>query len=484
MGRCVPLSIFLFFGAGSARGCYARLLLLCSATALSDYQLCWCCCESSQYNKPIAAPDVNLYMIHPQPSRVKILSAAILAGIIIGCVARAVKFFISKISELATIGFKADHSNYWLILLGIASITISGLVVRKLVRQPLEHATGRIKSDLSKGIAPLPRKLTIAPVGVNALTLGLGGSAGAEGPIAYSGAAIASRIAARFNLTHSQTLAFLACGAGAGIAAIFKAPLGGMFFTIEVLSYPLAPAYVVLLAVMCLFAGLTAYAVGGFSPELVIIQPEQFSAKLLLPAIIIGIACGVYSIYYKWCANSTAVRLNKIAIPWKRNLIAGALLGVCLYLFPAIYGEGYGVLQKLLNGDGGAVTAGTFLNGFSGPGALAAVLGGILLIKSFATFLTNSGGGVAGEFAPTIFAGGLLGALLAMASTTIPGMSSMTHISYMVVAMAAAMAGIINAPLMAIFIVVEMTQSITLLLPICIASGISCAIANFGKFSK
>ncbi|MDE6512875.1 MAG: chloride channel protein [Muribaculaceae bacterium] len=423
-------------------------------------------------------------MIRLQPSRLRILSAAALAGIIIGCVARAVKFLIARISALAAIGFKADHSNWWLLLLGVASIVLSGLVVRKIVRRPLEHATGRIKSDLANGIAPLPRRLMIAPVGVNALTLGLGGSAGAEGPIAYTGAAIASRIAKRLNLTHEQTLAFLACGAGAGIAAIFKAPIGGMFFTIEVLSYPLAPALVLLLAVMCLFAGLTAYAAGGFIPEIMFTSPAGFDVKWLLPAVAIGIACGVYSIYYKWCGSRTTAMFSRISVPWKRNVAAGLALGVCLLLFPAIYGEGYGVLQKLLNGDSGSVTAGTFLGGMSGPGALAAVLAGILLIKSFATYTTNSGGGVAGEFAPTIFAGGMLGALLAMGASAIPGLSAMPAGNYMVIAMAAAMAGIINAPLMAIFIVVEMTQSAILLLPVCVASGISCMIVNFGKFSK
>lgn len=423
-------------------------------------------------------------MMSTQPSRLRILSAAALAGIIIGCVARAVKFLIARISALATVGFNADHSNWWLLLLGVASIVVSGFVVRKVVRQPLEHATGRIKSDLQKGMAPLPRRLMVAPVGVNALTLGLGGSAGAEGPIAYAGAAIASRIAARFNLSHEQTLAFLACGAGAGIAAIFKAPIGGMFFTIEVLAYPLAPTFVMLLAVMCLFAGLTAYAAGGFKPEIIFLSSGAFDMKWLLPAVAIGIVCGLYSMYYKWCGKTATSTWNRISVPWKRNLAAGLFLGLCLFLFPAIYGEGYGVLQKLIDGDSSSVTAGTFLSGLSGPAALAAVLGGILVIKSFATYTTNSGGGVAGEFAPTIFAGGMLGALLAMGAAVVPGMASMSAGNYMIIAMAAAMAGIINAPLMAIFIVAEMTQAVSLLLPICVASGISCIIANFGKFSK
>lgn len=123
-------------------------------------------------------------MIRSQTSGWRILLAAATAGIIIGCVARAVKFCIAFISRIATSGFDADHSNWWLLLLGLASIVVSGLVVRKIVRQPLEHATERIKTDLSQGLAPLPRRLMVAPVGVNALTLGLGGSAGAEGPIA------------------------------------------------------------------------------------------------------------------------------------------------------------------------------------------------------------------------------------------------------------------------------------------------------------
>lgn len=423
-------------------------------------------------------------MIRSQTSGWRILLAAATAGIIIGCVARAVKFCIAFISRIATSGFDADHSNWWLLLLGLASIVVSGLVVRKIVRQPLEHATERIKTDLSQGLAPLPRRLMIAPVGVNALTLGLGGSAGAEGPIAYTGAAIASRIASRMHLSHEKKLIFLACGAGAGIAAIFKAPLGGMFFTIEVLSYPLAPAYVLLLAVMCLFAGLTAYVAGGFRPEIIFLSTGQFEMKWLLPAVILGIICGLYSLYYKWCDKTTVNFLSKISTPWKRNIVGGTIVGLCLFLFPALYGEGYGVLQKLLDGDHTAITAGTFIGPLTGPAAVAAALGGILLIKSFATYATNSGGGVAGEFAPTIFAGGMLGALFAIAVSAVPAWEAIPAGSLIIAAMAAVMTGTINAPLMAIFIVVEMTQSPTLLLPICVTSGISYLIANFGKFSK
>lgn len=418
-----------------------------------------------------------------QPPQWRILTAAAISGIIIGCVAYAVKHLIAAVSRVATAAFNPDESNLWLILLAVMSLSLSSLIVRKIVKLPLNHSTGRLQADLRQGITPLPRRLMIAPVGVNALTLGLGGSAGAEGPIAYSGAAIASRVAARLHLTHEQMLAFLACGAGAGIAAIFKAPIGGVFYTLEVLAFQMSLPNIMMLVVMCLFAGLTAYAAGGFNTDMVFLTAQPFALKWYLPAIILGLICGFYSLYYNWCGDKTVGVFTKISTPWKRNLIGGLSVGVCLFLFPALYGEGFGVLGKLLNGDTFPLLSGTFRGSVQGPAAMAAVLGGIILIKSFATYATKAGGGVAGEFAPTIFAGGMFGALFALGASYIPGWESIPAGDFMILAMAAVMAGTVKAPLMAIFIVIEMTEASPLLLPASIAAGLSYAVANFKKFS-
>ncbi len=423
-------------------------------------------------------------MITIQPPKWRILTAAAIAGIIIGCVAYAVKHLIALISRIATSGFNPDRSNWWLMLLAILSITISSLITRKIVKLPLDHSTGRLQSDLRKGISPLPRRLMVAPVGVNALTLGLGGSAGAEGPIAYSGAAIASRVATRLHLTHEQMLAFLACGAGAGIAAIFKAPMGGVFYTLEVLAFQMSLPNIMMLVIMCLFAGLTAYAAGGFNTDMVFLTAQPFALKWYLPAIILGLICGFYSLYYNWSGDKTVSIFTKISTPWKRNLLGGLAVGLCLFLFPALYGEGFGVLGKLVNGDSTPLLAGTFRGSVRGPAAMAAVLGGIILIKSFATYATKAGGGVAGEFAPTIFAGGMFGALFALGASYVPGWESIPAGDFMILAMAAVMAGTIKAPLMAIFIVIEMTEASPLLLPASIAAGLSYAVVNFKKFSE
>lgn len=423
-------------------------------------------------------------MIRIQPPQWRILTAAAIAGIIIGCVAYAVKHLIAIISRLATAGFHNYSSNWWLILLAILSILLSSLIVHKVVRLPLNHSTTRLKEALQNGTTPLPRRLMIAPVSVNALTLGLGGSAGAEGPIAYSGAAIASRVAASMHLTHEQMLAFLACGAGAGIAAIFKAPIGGVFYTLEVLAFQMSLPNIMMLVVMCLFAGLMAYAAGGFNTDMVFLTAQPFAIKWYLPAILLGLICGFYSLYYNWFADKTVNGFSKIQSTWKRNLMGGLSVGLCLFLFPALYGEGFGVLGKLLNGDSSPLMSGTFLGNLHGAAAFAAVLAGIVIIKSFATYATKAGGGVAGEFAPTIFAGGIFGALFALGASCVPGWETIPTGDFMIIAMAAVMAGTVKAPLMAIFIVIEMTEASPLLLPASIAAGLSYAVVNFKKFSN
>lgn len=411
-------------------------------------------------------------------AKTRIAFAAVMASVVIGAAAWAVKHAVAVVSHLATRGFDASHANWWMILLGMTSIILTGWLVRNVVKHPLEHATERIKADLASGQTLLPWKLTIAPIALNTLTLGLGGSAGAEGPIAYSGGAIATRMAKLLGVPSELFGVFLACGAGAGIAAIFKAPLGGVFFTIEVLGYPLTVWQIIMLVAMCLIAGLGAFAFGGGVPDMFFTTFEGLGWKWYIPAIVLGIVCGVYSLYYNGVGKFTMRKLRAMKKAWLRNIIAGVIVGVCLFIFPSLYGEGYGVLGEVLNGNINVMAEGTMMRSFAGTPLIALVLVGILLVKSIATYATNSGGGVAGEFAPTIFAGGMLGALFSIVAITVPAWSLLPVGDFIVLAMAAVMAGTIEAPLMAIFIVVEMTMKLELLMPICLTSAISFAVVK------
>lgn len=413
----------------------------------------------------------------------KRIAVALIAGLLIGSAAFCLKRLIACVSQAATIGFHAERTNLWLIIAGVGAIVVSGLLVRKVVRQPLEHATERMKNDLAAGKSPLPRKIIFAPLLLNTLTLGLGGSAGAEGPIAYSGAAIASRLANICKFDKSNLLLFMACGAGAGIAAIFRAPVGGMFFTIEVLGFAMSTSGLVILAAMCLTAGMTAYALGGFSPDVLFSTWQPLALEWYFPALLLGLWCGLYSRYYATTGRLTADGLGAIKKPLMRNLAAGLILGTALFIFPSLYGEGYGVLADVLNGNYHTLTAGTFARGLSDTTAIVTVLCGVILLKSFATYATNSGGGVAGDFAPTIFAGGMAGALFAMVVSAIPAWQSLPAGDFVLLAMAGVMAGVIKAPIMAIFIVVEMTQRPELLLPVALVSLTSFITVKIQKFS-
>lgn len=407
----------------------------------------------------------------------RLLSAALLAGILTGTAAWMLKWLIKTISRFVTSGFLTDGGNWQVIPVTVGAIVLVGWIVRHVVRMPLEHDTQQLKNRIAAKNGDMPARLTVAPVVTSAITLGGGGSAGAEGPISYAGAAIASNIARITGLNREQLLIFMACGAGAGIAAIFKAPIGGMFFTIEVLAMPLGMMSLFLLAIMCLTSALTAYLLSGCTHDLFILQPDTvFNFHSLPMLLLLGVACGVYSAYYRWSGAYACHAVENIKRPVMRNLMSGTALGVLLFLFPALYGEGYGVLTHIAAGDFAIATNGSIALALTQHKLIVpAAFGGILLTKGIATYVTNSGGGVAGDFAPTLFAGGMAGALAA----TLNPFAGIPVGIMIACGMGGAMAGIIRAPAMTVFLVVEMAGATQLLVPVTVVALVSLVVSKF-----
>ncbi len=399
----------------------------------------------------------------------RLITASLIAGIAIGAGAHVLKALVRQISLLCTRDFHATGGNYELLIIPIGGIIVTGLIVRYLFRHQLEGSTGRIKSKMAAHDPYLPTELTVAPIVASSVTLGCGGSAGSEGPIAYAGAAIGSNIGRWFGLTRQQAMVMMTCGAGAGIAAIFKAPIGGMLFTLEVLAMTLTTASVMQLILMCLASSLTCFTLSGFTPDMSFMHPAPFTASDLLPTLALGLFCGVYSAYYLRTGGMIRRRLQKMKRPLARNVVSGAILGVALFCFPALYGEGYSLMSKVINGNVAAVLDGM---AFTVDRNILWALAGILLTKGIACYASNSGGGVAGDFAPTLFAGCMAGALFALATGAL-GICHLDAGNYALAGMAGVMAGAIRAPFMAIFITVEMSFTTSLLLPVTICAFIS-----------
>lgn len=392
------------------------------------------------------------------------------AGVAIGAAAWLLKWLVGVMTSAVTANMVLTRTNVWLIISGVAGIVLTVVMVRYILRVPLEHSTDRIKDAIGpQGTGVISPKVIYSPLVASSITLGFGGSAGSEGPIAYTGAAIGSNMGRWFGLTRDQLVMCTACGAGAGIAAIFKSPVGGMFFTLEVLRMQIGLRPLLMLAAMCIISSMTAYLLSGQTPDMTLWTHPQMPLSQLWHILLLGLFCGIYSAYYVRTGHMTQKLFSRLKAKnvWLSAVLSGLMLGVMLFLFPSLYGEGYGILGKIANGHLHDAVSGSIMALFSdGKHLLPLTLIGVLLFKAIAAYTSNSGGGVAGDFAPTLFAGGMAGVLFAQ-------LTGMPVPLAVVSGMGAVMAAATRAPLMAIFITVEMTTQQQLLLPVAICAGLS-----------
>lgn len=412
----------------------------------------------------------------PPKAYMMILAAA--TGVITGLACVVLRLLIKWVSGTLTRHFP-PAGDWTLLVLPLIGLTLTALFCRYIVRRPLNLGTDRLLDFLDKGRYIISKKLMFGPIIANVLTLGFGGSAGAEGPIAVTGASISGTIARRLGLTPDQIRIFIGCGAGAGIAAIFKAPVGGMLFALEILRLPFTTFTVLALLLGCLASAMTCYIFTGFTFDVFLDSAEPFEAGSYMALAIFGIAAGLYSLLYNHFVRVARRMIRRMRHEWIRITVAGAILGVLLFLFPALYGEGYGVMDRMINGDVTALYDGTPITVGHGFGHIAIIVGGILLAKGLAVGLTTQAG-VAGDFAPTLFAGSLAGLLFALAANNIFGCSLPVG-DFTLIGMCAVFAGVIRAPFMAMFLTPEMTGNFTLFLPMVLASSLCYGVVRLVK---
>lgn len=402
---------------------------------------------------------------------------SVITGCVAGLLAFVFKSLVAWTSSLLTTHFRIEGMNPWLILIPVAGILLTGFFCRVVLKTNISSGTDQIADGLSRGNYYLRFQRIFTPLIASAMTLGFGGSAGSEGPIASSGAAVGSNLGSVFGVDSGVMKLLVAIGAAAGIAAIFKAPIGGFFFAVECLGITLVSVGAVALALACLCGGMTAYFLSGGHTDINFQGFIEFEPHLLPVVMLLGVFCGLYGLYYSRVMRLMKTKLQGIRSSWVRNLVSGLVIGVLLFFFPVLYGEGYGPLGEIVNGNFSAVIDGSPVATLADVHKLTPLIFvtlGIILAKCFACGATVYGGGVAGEFAPTLFAGGLGGLFFALVANTLPGVSlPVAH--FALFGMAGAMSAIIGAPLMAIFIATEMTGSYASLLPISICGAMAYA---------
>lgn len=398
---------------------------------------------------------------------------AAIVGVMAGIATSMLKHMIAWIGLLISKCIRPSGFNWEIMLFPLLGVMLAIFFQKKIVKEDLAHGTKLIKARMLSGNYYFPDNLMWNPLLACWMTVGFGGSAGAEGPSAYSGGAIGSCVARWLGISSDGMRILVGCGAGAGIAGIFKAPVGGVLFTLEVLNMPMVTVAVMSLVVACLCSFATSYVISGFHWNTSFTAAVPFDPHHLVWFMILGVFCGLYCIYYNHTRHVTAKALGKISSVWVKGLSSGLWLAIMVFLFPALFGEGYQIMTGMINHDDSTLFVySPFFRESGGYVWTVVLIAAILLIKGVAVAAANYGGGVAGEFAPTLFAGSLAGYLFAIVANHLFGVG-LPPGTFALVGMAGVMAGSVGAPLMSIFIAAECTASYTFLLAFMFTAAIS-----------
>lgn len=432
--------------------------------------------SQDQNTAPVAkgAFDDMEWRLGSLPPSVSLYVLATMVGLIAGTGAFILKSTIKWMSMMLIPHFNPHGGNWALLIIPLVGIVLTVVFQRFGLKKNISHGLDKIENMVKQGHYNISPTFTYGPIMASTLTLGFGGSAGAEGPIASAGAAAASQLGRWVGLPPRLMMIIIGCGAGAGIAGIFKAPVGGIMFTLEVMGMSLTTVSVLALTIACVVGGMTSYGLTGFTLDVPLTHPQYFDPHMSGWVIVLGVLCGLYSLYYSKLNVWMQKLFGYARSPWIKALLSGSILSVLVFVFPSLYGEGYDTMAKLIDGNFAVMTDYSFwhIHGLPPLMTIILVCGGVAAVKSLACTASNSGGGVAGDFAPTLFAGCMAGFFFGGLINECFGLSLPLG-NCALIAMAGTMSGIIKAPLMAMFIVVEMTGYYGMMFPVAICSVVS-----------
>ncbi len=406
----------------------------------------------------------------------QLLVLSLVVGIVVGLAAVLLKTLISLIQGGLHDAFEEvlGGTLYYLVLPGVGML-LAMLFCRFVIKDNIGHGVTKALQAVSRHESRIKPHNMWSSVAASSVTIGFGGSVGAEAPIVYTGAAIGSNFARYMGLSYRSMTILLGCGAAAAVSGIFKAPLAGVLFVLEILLFNISMTSMMPLLLSTVSATVVSYIfLGSSTPFECALTP--FALKNIPYYIILGLFCGACSIYFIRTTLKLEDRIGKVSNVYLKWLFCAVGLGILIFLFPPLYGEGYGSLGVLLNGmelslDGQTPLA--FLTG--SPWSVPVFFVLILLLKVFSMTLTNAGGGVGGTFGPTLFVGAIAGFVVARTFNLIFGGATtmVPEQNFVLVGMAGLMAGVMQAPMTAIFLIAEISGGYDLFLPLILTSTIA-----------
>ncbi|MCI0523429.1 MAG: chloride channel protein [Bacteroidales bacterium] len=385
---------------------------------------------------------------------------------------------------LFTQGIMKDGGGILSLAYPLAGIFLTVLFVKYVVRDNISHGVSRVLYAISRRKSYLKRHNNWSSIIASSLTIGFGGSVGAEAPIALTGSSIGSTIGRYFNLNYKNITLLLGCGAAGAISGIFKAPIGGILFTLEVLMLDLTMSSIVPLLISSVTAATVAYFFMGSDVLFSFQVKEGFLLRNLPYYLILGIFSGFVAFYFTRATIGIERLFRKIGNIYIRMLAGGTTLGILIYIFPALYGEGYGTVMSLLKAEPGSdIGVSLFGEVASGFWIFMLFLAALVFFKVIATASTNGAGGVGGIVAPTLFTGGVAGYLFSNMINHLFGLS-LPDSSFTLAGMAGVFAAVLHAPLTAIFLIAEITEGYGLFIPLIVTSTVGfITIRGFQKHS-
>lgn len=395
------------------------------------------------------------------------------AAIILKSIIHWIRLFIDNVLV------QGEHT-YWYFITPMIGIALASLFVTYIVKDDISHGITKILYAISQRKSIIKLHNVWSSVVGSAITIGFGGSVGAEAPIVLTGAAIGSNLAKLFRLDQKTMMLMIGCGAAGAIGGIFEAPIAGLVFTLEVLMIDLTMASVAPLLIASVTATAVAYIFAGAEPLFPLVAVESFTLRNIPLYLLLGGFCGLVSLYFTRGMNALEQAFKKhVKSIWMKMLVGGLTLGILVYIFPSLFGEGYEVIEHLIAGEYASDYALSPISHLVPPSAWV-IIGYfflVLAVKIVASVATNGGGGVGGIFAPSLFMGAIVGFIFArvynIAGADYPVLHAVPEAHFILAGMAGLMSGVMHAPLTGIFLIAELTGGYHLFMPLMIVSVIS-----------